>query len=294
MEEIDFIIKMGCKKWTGGSQLGLRIYTPSINRLIPLLDTPSDDGVWNNLGEFIQKVNRGISAKAYSKKILVLSRSQKGTPTTMTIARHGTTTQGYITAPQDTWFYGFVNHNIGEDFDFEYIPSPKGDILVIPETPRGIVKEIEQINKSIKNRIDKYCLKHHFSPPPKAKEIGLFYEIKEKEYLEKLGFKVYHRYPYIFTNRSTLIGRGISCDIDVFNNKGNFVKFVEVKSIAAIPGTEFRLTVNEYESRNKCIKNGWQYEIVVYYHFRDTVIKRQVIKLFDKLKFKASGYLCYQ
>lgn len=283
---------MGCKRWTIGKQLGLRIYTKTINELVPILDVPSKDNRWRNLGEFVQKVNQNIKAKAYSKKIMILSKNKKIILSTMTIAKHGKTTQGYITAPQNTWFYYYVKNNINRDFEFEYKPSSKTDILLIPKNNGDIISELKHNHKLVEEKIGKYCKKYRLVPPPKAKEVGLFYEIKEKEHLEKLGYNVYHRYPYIDSSRPTLIGKRISCDIDVFDNKGNFLKFVEVKSLSAAPGTEFNLTINEFISRKKCKIKNWEYEIVVYYHVGPEVISRKVIKLSDKLNFYPSGYLC--
>ena len=39
------LVRMGCKKWTRGTQLGLRIYTDTINRLATILNYPSNDNV---------------------------------------------------------------------------------------------------------------------------------------------------------------------------------------------------------------------------------------------------------
>lgn len=287
------LVKMGCKKWTRGTQLGLRIYTNTIKNLEPLLNVSSNDQKWAKLGDFIKAVEKRLMIIPYSRDILIVSRRKREINGTMTIARHGRTTQGYITAPHKTWFYAYVQQNMNENYYFEYISALKTDLLVIPKHKSNIQLESNKDEERIHRRVTSYCRKQKRGLPAKANEIGLFYEIMEKEHLEKMGFKPYHRYPSLQSKDPKLLKRDISCDIDVFNKKGEFVKFVEVKSVSAAPGTEFNLTIKEHESRKKCGKKKWPYEIVVYYHIGSNVIKRQVISLSDKLLALPSGYICY-
>jgi len=281
---------MGCKKWTRETQLGLRIYTNTIRNLEPLLNVPSSNQKWATLGDFIKAVEK---EQPYSRKILIVSRGKPEISGTMTIARHGRTTQGYITAPHKTWFYAYVQQNMKENYYFDYLPALKTDLLVIPKHKSTIQLESNRDEKRIYRIVTSYCRKQKGGLPEKAKEIGLFYEIMEKEHLEKMGFRPYHRYPSLQSRDLKLLRRDISCDIDVFDKKDRFVKFVEVKSISAAPGTEFNLTIKEYESRTQCTKKKWLYEIVVYYHMGTNVIKRQVINSSDQLIVFPSGYRCY-
>lgn len=284
---------MGCKKWTRGTQLGLRIYTNTIRDLEPLLNIPSSDQQWATLENFIKAVEKRRIVVPYSRNIVIVSRRKPEINGTMTIAKHGRTTQGYITAPHKTWFYTYIEQNMGKDYYFEYIPALKIDLLIVPKHKCTIQSESNKDEKIIHRRVTSYCRTQRRRLPPKANEIGLFYEIIEKEYLEKIGFKPRHRYPSLQSKDPRLIKRDVSCDIDVFNKNDKFIKFVEVKSISAAPGTEFNLTIKEYKSRKKCAKKKWLYEIVVYYHIGSNVIKRQVISLSDKLIALPSGYICY-
>ena len=287
------LVEMGCKKWTRGTQVGLRIYTNTIRNLEPILNMPSSDHKWDALGDFIESVEKGKVVSPYSKNILIVSRGKLGIKGTMTIAKHGRTTQGYITAPYNTWCNTYVKQNMDNNYYFEYIPGFKIDLIVIPKHKNGIQLELNKDKRRIHRKVIKYCRSEKRKIPPKGKEIGLFYEIMEKEKLEIMGLIPYHRYPSLQSKHPKLIKRNISCDIDVFDKKGKFLKFVEVKSVSGAPGTEFNLTAKEYESRKKCEKRKWSYEIVVYYHIGSHVIKRQVLSFNDRLIISPSGYLCY-
>jgi len=287
------LVKMGCKKWTRGTQLGLRIYTNTITKLEPLLDVPSSDQRWATLGDFIKAIKRGLKVNAYTRRILIVSRGKQALDATMTIARHGRTTQGYITAPHRTWFYNYIKENINKNYYFEFVSASKRDLIVIPKHKGNIQIESDKDEKMMHRKVVSYYHMQKRSLPEKANEIGLYYEIIETEYLEKLGFRPYHRYPGLQSKNQRLAKRNISCDIDVFDRKNRFIKFVEVKSVSAAPGSEFNLTFNEYESRKKCIKKKWLYEIVIYYHVGSNIIERRVINIDDRLIVVPSGYICY-
>lgn len=286
------LVQMGCKKWTRGTQLGLRIYTDTIRKFESILNSPSNDNKWETLVDFMKALKQGNKVRPYSRNILLVARGKVGIECTMTIAKHGRTTQGYITAPHNTWFYKYVQSNIDENFEYEYVQSHKIDLLVIPKHGSRIQKEIEKDAKEISKKVNQYCKVNKVYIPPNLKEIGLFYEIKEREFLESQGFIVRHRYPYLESSHPDLIVKQVSCDMDVFDDVGNFVKFVEVKSLTATPGTEFNISRNEFESRKKCQTKNWSYEIVVYYHFGNNIIKRHVINLNDKMIVYPSSYWC--
>lgn len=284
------LLRMGCKRWTRGTQLGLRIYTDTIRRLDSSLERPSSDGRWDSLHDFIEAVKHG-QVRPYTRRILVVSRGKPGIKGTMTIAKHGRTTQGYITAPHNTWFYGYVERNMGENHHLEFTGGRNTDLLVIPKQ-KDIKAELNKDEQKIHRKVAKHCKERNWKPPRKAQEIGLFYEIMEKEYLEERGLIAQHRYPSSWSKDARLAKRAVSCDIDVFDGTGAFLKFVEVKSLSAVPGTEFPLTVREYESRKKCARRRWPYEIVVYYHIGSNVLERQVIDADQKLTAVPSGYMC--
>lgn len=287
------LVKMGCKKWTRGTQLGLRIYTDTINKLVTILNAPSNDNKWSTLMDFIKALRHGGGVPPYSRNLLLVSRGRAGIMCTMTIAKHGRTTQGYITAPHNTWFYRYVHSNMGRNYELEYVQSRQSDLLVIPQHGSTIQKELERDNKRINRQVNQYCRTNRLFIPPNSLEIGLFYEIKEKEYLESQGLVVSHRYPYFNSRDPYLLSRLVSCDIDVFDASGRFLKFVEVKSVTASPGAPFNISINEFNSRRKCQGKNWPYEIVVYYHFGNNIIERRVINLHDRLSVFPSSYSCF-
>lgn len=287
------LVKMGCKKWTLGTQLGLRIYTDTIRKLESILNIPSSDNNWRTLTDFIKAIKQGKAVRAYSRNILLVSRGKPALRCTMTIAKHGRTTQGYITAPHNTWFYRYVSSNMGRNYELEYVQGRQSDLLMIPQHSTTIQVELERDKERIKKRVNHYCRNNRLFAPPNSLEIGLFYEIKEKEHLESQGLVVSHRYPYFNSRDSNLLSRQVSCDIDVFDASGKFLKFVEVKSVTASPGAPFNISINEFNSRRKCQRNNWKYEIVVYYHFGNNIIERRVINLHDRLGVFPSGYSCF-
>lgn len=245
------LVRMGCKKWTRGTQLGLRIYTDTINRLATILNYPSNDNVWSSLTDFIKALKYGKTICPYSRDLLLISQGKQGIMCTMTIAQHGRTTQGYITAPHNTWLYRYIYSHIGRDYELEYVQSYKSDLLVIPRHGDTIQPELKNDLKRINKQVSQYCVTNRLFMPPNRLEIGLYYEIKEKEYLESQGLVVSHRYPYLNSKEPSLFSRQISCDIDVFDVSKRFLKFVEVKSVTASPKAPFNISINEFNSRKK-------------------------------------------
>jgi hypothetical protein len=125
-------------------------------------------------------------------------------------------------------------------------------------------------------------------------KIGLYFELREVERIKQTEKLIpYHRYPFLESKIESLRARNISCDIDVFDTNGNFIKFVEVKAVYGVPKSKFALTANEYNSRERCKKKKWNYEIVVYYHIGKHVIERIVIPISMKLKKQPLNYLCW-
>lgn len=286
-------IKMGCKRWTRGTQLGLRIYTPSIRDLSNILNIPSRDQVWNSLNKFLNSLQEETTP-AYSRNILIMDGNQQQDPieATITIAKHGHTSQGYITAPQGTWLADFVVTNLNQNFNFEYNAGSTRDLLIVSDPTKDITAEREKQYQKIRRKVKSLNRKFHFIPPPNAAEIGLYWERKEIEFLKSQGFKPSHRHPYITSRIDFLRLKDISCDIDVLDEDDNFVKYVEVKAVARAPGESFNLTIKEWQSRETCRRNGCSYEIVVYYHVGEDILERRVITENETLINEPSGYWC--
>jgi len=284
---------MGCKEWTWGTQAGLRIYTNSIRRLGSILDVPSKDMQWNSLNHFLSALQGGGDILPYSRNIFIINDAENPISATLTIAKHGRTSQGYITAPLNTWLKEFVDMNLDQNFNFEYLVAPDRDTLVVPDPTINPINERRIDNNEIQQRVRSFCLNRHRSPPPKAREIGLYFELEEVKLQENMGFCPSHRYPSVTSLISSLRRHNISCDIDLLDGKGNFIKYIEVKAVAGAPGAAFNLTIKEWVSREKCQTNNWPYEIVVYYHVGRKVLERRVIVESEHLVSEPTGYWCY-
>jgi len=286
-------VKMGCKRWTWGRQLGLRIYTPSIRNLARILNLPSRDDEWNSLNHFLNSLQEE-EVHPYSRNVLIIDkkREQEDIAATITIAKHGSTSQGYITAPQETWLIDFVETNLNRNFNFEYHTAPTRDILIVPDPTTDIATERKNEYRKIRRKVNSLNRKYHYTPPPNAYEIGLYFEREEVEFLKSQGFKPSHRHPYVTSRILFLRPKEISCDIDLLDGEDNFVKYVEVKAVARAPGESFNLTTREWHSRETCRRNGSSYEIVVYYHIGQSVLERRVIAENETLMTEPSGYWC--
>lgn len=290
---------MGFKSWTKGTQKGLRVYTPSINELSRILEVLSSDGQWGSLREFLISIEQSKGKRhilPYSRNIEIRKyRGSKSLNATLTIAQHNSSTQGYITIPSDTWLFPIVEEHMNKDFHIEYIVGKHNDIVILPVRFRGFDIR-EQRDKEL-TKMENKVIRKYKMVPKELNKIGLYFELKEVEFIKnQQHLKPHHRFPYIYSRipniRKNKRKSDIVCDIDVSNNKGNFVKFVEVKAVYGMPPKEFYFTRNEYKSREKCKKNNWKYEIIVYYHVGKTIVKRDVIQETKKLKITPVTYLC--
>ena len=286
-------VRMGCKRWTRGRQLGLRIYTPSIHKLAHILNLPSRDNEWDSLDDFLNSLGEK-DVPPYSRDVLIIEKEgeQDYISATVTIAKHGHTSQGYITASQGTWLAEFVETNLDKDFSFEYQAAENKDLLIVPDPAKDLVAERKSEYRSIRRKVKSLNRRHQYVAPPNAQEIGVYFETKEAELLESQGFRPSLRYPYVTSRISWLRQYDISCDIDVLDSDDNFVKYVEVKAVAGAPGTSFNLTRKEWDSREKCRRNGISYKIVIYYHAGKNVLERRVIPESETLVAEPSGYWC--
>lgn len=290
-------VKMGFKKWTRGTQIGLRVYTDTINKLSGILEFPSRDKRWKSLSDFLNviELSRGKrSIHPYSRNLKIVNNSlSKDFSATMTIAQHNHSTQGYITVQDGTWLSLIVKKFMNRDFYFEYISQEDIDLLILPNFKLDIRKQRENELNSINKEVYSKSLRKSNIVPPEANIIGLYFELEEVKYIAKKEKLIpHHRFPSLNSKLPQIAKRNISCDIDVCDNQGRFVKFIEVKSIYGLSGKEFNLTINEYKSREICHKNGWQYEIVVYYHIGKRILKRLEITPEMKLTTRPSGYWC--
>ncbi len=287
---------MGFKSWTRGQQKGFRVYTPSINELSKVLNVPSSNTFWTSLAEFIEKIKRVRGkkhVKPYTRNLNIMDFDmKKSIDVSLTIAQHNSSTQGYITVSSGNWLYSIVEKNLGKDFLVEYIVGDDTDILILPKRFENFLIEKQRLNevKRIENKVSKIFK----TVPRNLDKIRLYFELEEVKYLKRQGLKPIHRYPYIESSYRKIRKRSIICDIDVFDKSGKFLKFVEVKAVYGRFTQKFVLTKSELESREKCRKNGWKYDIVVYYHIGKHVVQRKLISETDDLITEPFQYLCSQ
>lgn len=289
-------ITLGCKCWSGGNQYGFRIYAPDIRTLVPYLVLPSADGRWSSLEKFYQQVVAGHSPSAYSRSVTI-SDGSKFEKVTATIAKHGRSVQGYITAPLGSWLYDFVAGRLDEDLECECLVQHHRDFILIPAKGKLLSKNLDSVELAARRNLKSYLRQKKYGPPPNSEEIGLYFETVELDHLQEegksLGWEIYLRYPAIDSEILYLRENNVSCDIDVVTRKRKIVRCVEVKSISGAPGSAFNLTRREWESRAWCFRSNIPYEIVVYYHVRCQIIERRVIPATASMRHEPSGYWCF-
>lgn len=289
-------IKLGCKCWSRGQQYGFRIYAPGIRSLVPHLAHPSADARWSCLADFHQQVMAGRHPLAYSRRVTI-SDGSRMIEATATIATHGRSVQGYITAPLDSWLRDYVESRLSENVVCEYLVQPQQDLILIPVDESSLLDKLEQVEATAKSKVRRRLRQMRYGPPPNAKEIGLYFEIMEFERLMNQfpapDWRVHHRYPAIDSAVPFLRQNNVSCDIDVVTGEEEVVYCVEVKSVSGAPGSAFNLTRREWNSREVCRRSEIPYDIVVYYHARCQVIERLVISAIAELHCEPSGYWCF-
>lgn len=286
-------VKMGYKIWTCGAQKGLRIYTQTIRKLATILNVPSSDNSWDSLDQFLSAVrNNERIEQPYTRNLLVMASGKEPLSIHLSINKHARTSQGYITAPNGTWLDEFADRFLDKDFNFEYLVGPNQDVLVVPNSAVDIITERKEDTVKIRSHVQSFCNNRHYTFPPNAREIGLYFELKEVGFLKNQSFQPSHRFPYLTSRIESLRKYNISCDIDLLDSKNNFIKYVEVKAVAGAPGNPFNITINEWQSREWCHKNDSSYEVVVYYYTGRTVLERRVIAMEEDLVIKPSGYWC--
>ena len=130
-EDNSMQLTLGCKSWSCGRQIGFRVYADDIITLVPMLNLPSIDASWDTLADFYNAVRSGTRPTAYSRRLVVFDGS-RSIEATATLAKHGRTVQGYITAAHGSWLYDYVQRNMGLDLDCEYIVQDPKDLVMIP------------------------------------------------------------------------------------------------------------------------------------------------------------------
>lgn len=288
-------IMLGCKSWTNGTQFGFRVYADDIKNLVPILNYQSSDGQWPSLDVFYEQIIGGAKPKAFSRSAIVFDGSQS-LEVTVTLAWHSGTVQGYITAPHGTWLRDYVASNLSHDLECEYVAQPKQDLIVIPSRGYTVRRDLVKVERSALTMVRRALKKRGWGPPPKAREIGLYFELLEYERLLQdfptPRWTVHHRYPSIDSSTPVLRRNDVSCDIDV-TRKRTPVRCVEVKSVSGAPGSPFCISVREWNSRSWCRSCRFEYQVVVYYHADFQLVQRIVIPKSAVLRHETSGYWCY-
>jgi len=287
-------ILLGCKAWTSGAQHGFRIYATGIRSLVPYLTFPSANGRWPALGDFYKEAAAAHHPQAYSRHVLI-SDGTRTIAATATLAQHGASVQGYITAATGTWLNDYVVNRLGADLECEYAPQRNQDFILIPKATESVPDRLEAVESAARRKVRTDL--RRFGAPPDAAEVGLFFEREELTRLQaefaKPAWEVRHRYPAIDSSVPLLRQNDISCDIDVISRAGKVSRCVEVKSISGAPGSPFILSRREWKSRLWCRNRNLPYSTVVYYHTHCQIIERRVIPETVNLKFEPFGYICY-
>lgn len=139
---------IGPKQWTWGTQKGLRIFADPIRALAAELTFPDRRTSYNSLQDFLDTIDASAGSRnrpgVYSRKVLIVKRGEVSLACTASFSdntdrrpaalRAGRTPsiQGYITAPQSSWFYNWVQARVGRRISFDYIATPAIDFIVVP------------------------------------------------------------------------------------------------------------------------------------------------------------------
>ena len=127
-------IKVGCKNWSKGSQMGLRMYAKSIRDLAPGLIYPSRNTDHGSLQDFLDDLDAGGKPVRYSRNVILVKEGEQAPqPATATFATlPPTSVQGYITATRDTWFYKYIKGHLDNDIEIDYQSLPDYDVVLLP------------------------------------------------------------------------------------------------------------------------------------------------------------------
>ena len=139
---------IGPKQWTWGTQKGLRIFADPIRSLAAELTFPDRRGRYESLQDFLDTIDASAGRSArpgvYSRSVLIVKRNEVALGCTASFSdntdrrpaalRHGRhpSIQGYITAPQGSWFYQWVQDRVDSRLVFEYLATETLDFIVVP------------------------------------------------------------------------------------------------------------------------------------------------------------------
>jgi hypothetical protein len=264
--------EVGYREWTWGRQAGLRIYTETIRNLREVIHYPSVDGAFENLSEWLDRVEAGLQPARFARPIAVVLPDRQIEQARLTISvipRRGL--EGHITAPVDSAFEALVRANLSRNVEAHFESAPTIDtILLQPDAPDAICRMHERAVHRALRRLQRPV-------PADATAQGWYFESIEfdrRRLGAPAGYTVDWRAPWIESRLPAMRARGISCDIDIWDASQRPMVCVEVKSVAGAPTGAFVLTRRELESRDICASLQIVYEIVVYGFSRSSVDHR--------------------
>lgn len=290
--------RVGYKVWTGGTQMGLRIYAPAIRRLRQQMIYPSEGGQFASLDEWLSALEAGQQPQRYSRKAVIVLPTKEILQCTLTISTlPPSSPQGYVTAPVGTPFAQLVSSHLGSNIRAAFETSEQAETLILepPEMKKIVQQQVKAARKGLRRL--------HQSVPRGLLKQGLYFEMLEYELRSAtLGdtLTVDWRAPYIDSRLLILRDHNISCDIDIWDLSGIPKVCIEVKSVSGVPTSPFHLSRREFESREKCKGLGIEYEIVVYGfsnaevdHRKATPDIRRVISSVDEIHAEPADYICW-
>ena len=141
-------IIIGPKQWTWNTQKGLRIFAGPIRQLATELRFSDRRGLYNSLQGFLDAIDASAGSssrpRVFSRPVLIVRRGEVTLSCTTSISdntdrrpealrgRRRPSVQGYVTAPQGSWFYSWVQQRVGQRIAFEYLATPTLDFIVVP------------------------------------------------------------------------------------------------------------------------------------------------------------------
>lgn len=290
--------RVGYKAWSGGNQIGLRIYADTIRKLRTQMRYESQDGAYRNLDQWLRELEGRNQPARYSRHAVLMLPDKQVQHCTLTISTlPPISPQGYVTAPVGSHFAELVERNLGENLDLDIESAPNVETLILQPPPADteIKKQRTRARKALR-RLSKPA-------PVDLIQQGMYFEMLEFERRKTElsdDLVLDWRSPYIDSRLEQLRELNISCDIDVWDSAGVPQLCIEVKSIACVATGAFVLTRRELESREKCRTLGIPYEIVVYGfsnsgadHSNAGSDIRRVIQMSDLLNTEPNNYLCW-
>ena len=139
---------IGPKQWTWNTQKGLRLFADPIRQLATELTFPDRRGLYTTLQEFLDAIDASAGSATrptvYSRRVLMVRLGEVTLSCTTSISdntdrrpaalagHRQPSVQGYVTAPQGTWFFQWVQQHVGGRIVFDYLATPNVDFIVVP------------------------------------------------------------------------------------------------------------------------------------------------------------------